>query len=186
MLQVDLPAAFAIGQVCAIMAKDALKKEKDLFANKFLGPVNLFFSCGFAPGGLFLLIGWPAWECMYVTKWFEQPYDRPLCAVAYILFFIVMVLLGNLGFILGHYWYRGNKDKWVIAGSIIGVALALLPFLIKWGIWWDIGTYQEVALNKGGYSFWKPPFFYGWLGIMSYMVVTFAGILLWLRKQSTL
>ena len=184
MLQVDLPAAFAIGQICAIMAKDGLKKEKDLFANKFLGPVNLYLACGFAPGGLFLLIGWPAWECMYVTNWFENPYDRPWCAVAYIGFLLSMILLGNLGFILGHYCYRIKKDKLVIIGSITGIVLKLLPFVLRWGIWWNIGTYQEVVVNKGGYSFWQPPFFYGWLGIMSYMIVTGAITLLWLRKKS--
>ena len=184
MIQVDLPAAFALGQIGAFMARDALKKEKDLFANRFLGPLNCYLSCGFAPGGMFLLVGWPAWECMYITDWFEHPYNRPLAAGAYILFMIIMVLLGNLGFILAHHWYRCNKDRWVTAGITVGIIGALLPFLLKWGIWWDIGTFQEVIRNKGGYSFWTPPFVYGWAGIMSYMAVATTGILLWFKKQN--
>jgi len=62
MIQVDLPAAFAVGQVFSMLSKKYLVKETELFTSKLLGPFNFYLTCGFVPGGLFLLVGWPAWE----------------------------------------------------------------------------------------------------------------------------
>jgi hypothetical protein len=183
MVQVDLPAAFTIGQLLALYSKKYFKKEPDIFKNKLLGPLNLYLSCGFAPAGLFLLICWPAWELMYITNWVENPFNNPLVAGFYIGFGIIMILLGNAGFMLGHYFYRRNKDKLVILGAIIGGALTILPFLLRWGIWWKVGTQLDIETNMG-YSFWQPPFFYGWLIIMSYLVATTVLALLWFKKVS--
>ncbi len=182
MVQVDLPAAFAVGQIFAFLSKDYLKKERSKFTNKLLGPLNCYLSCGFAPGGMFLLIGWPAWEVMYATDWMENPYDKPLVVALYIIFSISMVVLGNFGYILAHHWYQKGKDNWVIYGSIAGVFLTLLPFVLKWGIWWQIGTYAEIQ-SQLGYSFWKPPFFNGWLGIMSYLILCTIGVGVWFKKK---
>jgi hypothetical protein len=149
MIQVDLPAAFTVGQVFALLSKKYLKGEPDIFTNKLLGPLNLYMTCGFSPAGLFLLIGWPAWEIMYITGWVEMPFNRPLVAGFYILFLIAMVLLGNLGFMLAHYWYRKGKDKWVVYGSIAGGILTVLPFLLRWGVWWKVGTLAEIEAGGG-------------------------------------
>lgn len=169
MVQVDIPAAVAIGQVFGILSKDYLRKEPHLVLNRLLGPFNLYATCGFAPGGLFLLVGWPAWELMYATPWFEAPFDRPVAAGAYVLFAVGLVLLANGGFLLAHHWYRTGKDRLVTYGAIVTAALALLPFALHWGVWLDIGTYADVHAG-GGYSFWQPPFFYGWLVIMSFLI----------------
>lgn len=184
MVQVDLPAAFTIGQIYAILAKKYLKAEPDLFNNKLLGPLNLYLSCGFSVVGLFLLIAWPSWEVMYIGSWVEAPFNRPLVAGAYVLFLIVMVILGNVGFILGHHWLRKGKDRLVAAGAIAGGILTALPFLLRWGVWWRVGTYQDITTGAG-YSFWQPPFFYGWLVVMSYLVLTtvWTGIWFWKRKH---
>jgi len=182
MIQVDLPGAFTVGQVFALLAKKYLKGEPDIFTNKLVGPLNVYLTCGFSPAGLFLLFGWPAWEIMYVTAWVENPFNRPLVAGFYVLFLIAMVLLGNLGFMLGHYWYKKGKDKWVVYGAIVGGILTVLPFLLRWGVWWNIGTYAEVTAG-GGYSFWQPPFFHGWLVIMSYLAITTVLTGLWFKKR---
>lgn len=184
MVQVDLPAAFAVGQIFALLSKEYLKKEPRTFTNRLLGPLNFYLSCGFAPGGLFLLVGWPAWELMYATGWAEAPYNRPLAAGFYVLFAVIMVVLGNVGFIMAHRWYQKGKDAWVVYGSISGVALTLLPFLLNWGVWLKIGTYAELA-SRGGYSFWQPPFFSGWLAIMSYLAVCTIGMGIWLSKRGS-
>ncbi len=172
MVQVDLPAAFAVGQIFAGLSRSYLKKDERLFRNRLLGPFNFYLSCAFAPVGMFLLIGWPAWELMYQTGWFENPANRPLAAGAYVLFGIAMMVLGNLGFILAHHWYRKGRDRWVVIGSVVGLVLTLLPFLLRWGIWMKIGTYQEVVEQGAGYSFWSAPFNSGWLVLMSYLVIT--------------
>lgn len=186
MVQVDLPGAFAIGQIFALLSKDYLRQEPNKYAHRLLGPFNLYLSCMYAPVGMFLLIGWPAWEVMYRTGWVEQPYNRPWAAGFYIAFLLAMILIGNVGFILAHHWYRKGRDRWVIAGALIGVFLTLLPFLLRWGVWWRVGTYDEIQAGQG-YSFFEPPFFHGWAVIMSYLVVTTIGMGIWLkRKGSTL
>jgi hypothetical protein len=183
MVQVDLPAAFAVGQVFAFLSKNYLKKEPNLFKNKLTGPLNLYLSCGFSLAGMFLLIGWPSWEVMFTTNWVEDPFNRPLVAGFYILFLVFMILLGNLGFILGHLWYRKGKDKWVIYGSVIGIFLTFLPFLLKWGVWFKIGTYAEIK-SGGGTGFFDPPFFYGWLVIMGYFVLSTVLTGMWFKKTA--
>jgi len=182
MIQVDLPAAFAVGQVMGLLSKNYLKKEPELFKSKLLGAFNFYLACGFVPGGLFLLVGWPAWEGMYATAWTENPFDRPWVAGFYVFFTITMMILGNVGYILAHYWYKKGKDTLVIWGAIIGVLLTGLPFLLKWGVWMNIGTYEQIR-GGTGYNFFQPPFFYGWLAIMSYLFIT--GILtgLWFLKK---
>lgn len=184
MVQVDLPAAFAVGQIFAALSKGYLRKEPQLFTNRLLGPFNVYLSCCFAPVGMFLLIGWPTWEVMYVTDWLEAPFDRPLVAGFYILFGIVMVVLGNVGFILAHHWYRHGRDAWVRIGAIVGLILTILPFLLRFGIWWHVGSYQQVVVEKAGYSFWDPPFFTGWATIMTFMVISLVAMGLWLKKKT--
>jgi hypothetical protein len=178
MIQVDLPAAFAIGQTFSLLSKKYLKKESDILTGKLLGPFNLYLSCGFALGGLFLLVGWPAWEGMYTVQWLENTFDNPGVAALYVFFYMGMILLGNAGFMLGHYFYQKNRDNWVIGGIIIGVILTLLPFALRWGCWMRIGTFDAVTAG-GGYSFGKPPFFIGWLVMMLYLFGAGIGAGIW-------
>jgi len=171
MVQVDLPAAFAVGQVYALLSRRYLAKDGRLFSNRLLGPFNVFLSCVYAPVGMFLLIGWPAWEVMYVCPWPERPFDRPWVAGFYVLFAIVMVLLGNVGFVLAHHWIRKGRLVLVKIGAAVGVGLTVLPFLIEWGVWSRVGTYREVVEEGGGYPFGEAPFFSGWLVVISYLIV---------------
>jgi len=183
MIQVDLPAAFTIGQGFALISGSYLRKETQLFTSRLLGPFNIYLVSGFAVGGMFLLTGWPAWEFMYKYQWIENTFDNPLVAGFYILFLIAMIILGNVGYILGHYFILQGKSRYSWYGLILGLILTFLPFLLDWGIWNRIGSYAQVQQGEG-YSFFSPPFFHGWLGIMSYMLV--AGVLfgIWFYKMS--
>lgn len=185
MIQVDLPAAFTLGQIFAMLSKKYLKKTPEKFTNKLLGPFNIYISCGFLPGAMYLLVGWPAWEAMYVTGWVEKTYNKPFVAGFYVLFMASLILLGNIGYILGHYCYLKGKDKLVIYGSIIGAVLTLIPFILRWGVWWEIGTYAQIQANKG-YSFFKNPFFGGWLFVMCYVTVATLLIGLWFKKKGSM
>jgi hypothetical protein len=180
MVQVDLPAAFAIGQVFAALSRRYLQQEPHLFSHRLLGPFNFFMACCYVPVGMFLLIGWPAWEIMYVSDWLDNPFDRPAVAGFYVAFGVVMMLLGNAGFILAHHWYRQGRAAWVRIGIGVGALLTGLPFLLKWGVWMQVGTHAAVQGGRG-YSFWDAPFFHGWLVIMSLMVVSIVGMGLILR-----
>ena len=130
-----------------------------------------------------MLVGWPAWEYMYKEQWIENAYNHPLIAGFYIAFVIAMILLGNFGYMLGHYCYQKKKDNFVILGLIVSLVLTFLPFLLNWGKWLKIGTYEEIMAGES-YSFWSAPFFYGWLGIISFMVL--AGVLsgIWFINKS--
>lgn len=180
-VQVDLPGAFTVGQIFALLSQKYLKGEPDIFKSKLLGPFNVYLSCCYSLAGLFLMIGWPAWEVMYVSAWVENPFNRPLAVSFYVLFLVAMVLLGNIGYILAHHWYKKGKDKWVVYGSIIGAILTVLPFLLKWGVWWKVGTFAEKEAGAG-YSFWQPPFIYGWMVFMGWLLIgtILAGI--WFKK----
>ena len=180
MVQVDIPGAFTLGQIFAFVGGKLLKKEPGLTQNRLLGPFNIYFTIGFIPVGMFFMTGWPSWEVMYITGWVENTFNQPFVAGFYIAFMVVMILLGNAGFMLGHFWYRKGKDNFVIIGIIAGVILTLLPFLLRWGVWWKIGTFTEI--QKGlGYSFFEPPFIFSWLFIMLYMVAaTILGVF-WMR-----
>ncbi|NIM12187.1 MAG: hypothetical protein GTO45_08750 [Candidatus Aminicenantes bacterium] len=181
MVQVDLPGAFAVGQIFALLSKKYLKGEPDIFKSRLLGPLNLYLSCCYSFAALYLMIGWPAWEVMYAASWVENPYNRPLVVGFYVLFLVVMVFLGNLGYMLGHHWYRKGKDKWVVYGSIIGIILTFLPFIVKYGVWWKVGTYAEVEAG-GGTSFFQPPFFHGWLVVMGYFFIMTILTGIWFKK----
>ncbi|MBF0587759.1 MAG: hypothetical protein HQL53_01375 [Magnetococcales bacterium] len=185
MVQVDLPAAFVVGQLFAALSSEYLRKEPRLFTNRLTGPVNLFMICFFVPVGI-LMIGWPTWEVMYITDWLEGPYNRPLAAGFYVLFGIVMVLLANVGFMLGHHWYREGRDKWVRNSIILGFGLTVLPFLLRWGVWLKVDMYQEMVVEGGGYPFWEAPFFSGWIVMMSSMVIGFVVMVRWLKKRAPL
>lgn len=171
MVQVDLPAAFTVGQVFAALSQTYLRREPRLFGHRLLGPLNFFLACFFAPVGMFLMIGWPAWEVMYTTSWVEQPFDRPWVAAFYVVFGVIMVVLGNAGYILAHHWYRTGRALWVRVAIAVGAVATVSPFLLRWGTWTRIGSFAEVQAG-GGYSFWRSPFFPGWLAFMSMMAVS--------------
>ncbi len=145
--------------------------------------LNVYLSCGFVPGGLYLISAYPAWEAMYKTGWLDTPFDNPPVAYFTVFFVMLMVLLGNAGYLVGHWCYRHGREKivpWTIAAAVF---LTLLPFLLNWGVWMRVGTYEAV-MGGGGYSFWEAPFFYGWAIIMSWLSVTTVAAGVWFKKRA--
>lgn len=181
MIQVDLPAAFAVGQIYAFLSSDYLRKEKRFFTSKPLGMLNFYLSCGFVPGGLYLISAYPAWEAMYKTGLLDTPFNNPPVAYFTLFFVMMMVLLGNAGYLIGHWCYRNGKGKIVPITIAAAIFLTVLPFLLNWGVWMKIGTYEEV-ISGGGYSFWEPPFFYGWAIIMSWLTLTSITTGIWFKN----
>jgi hypothetical protein len=111
---------------------------------------------------------------MYVSGWFEKTYNNPPVGVFYIAFMMIMVLLGNAGYIVSHYLYQKGKDKTVTLIAWIAGFLTILPFLLRWGVWWHVGTFDMIQKGSG-YSFFQPPFFYSWLGLMLYFLFATIG-----------
>ncbi|MGA1874146.1 MAG: hypothetical protein ACMUIA_00900 [bacterium] len=72
-VQVELPAALAMGQVLAMAGKKSLKTGQKAVRNRFLLLTNWYMSLIFGTTGFFLLVGWPGWETMYRWAWVENP-----------------------------------------------------------------------------------------------------------------
>ena len=171
MFHVNIPACLTIGLVFSFISKKLLKQEAELFHHGLLGPFNIYITCGFVPAGMFFLTGWASWEVMYITGWLENTFDRPLVAGFYVVFYVLMIVLSNTGFILGHYWIKKGKETYIIIGIISGALLTFVAFILRLGAWWKIGTYAEIQQGMG-YSFFKAPFIIGWLIIMFYLAMT--------------
>jgi hypothetical protein len=186
MVQVDLPGAFAAGQLMAILSKKYLKTEQDRFTHRLMGPIGWYFALMFSPVGMFLLTGWPAWEGMYWWEWVERPAFNPSVAFFYIFFYLVMILLGNGSYILAHHFYLKGQDKVVNFLALTGVILTLLPFFLWPFTWYYVGTYAQYHAVPGtmGTIFNTPSFFYPWLTVMSYLAVSTVLFALWLKRYS--
>ena len=173
MIQVDLPGAFAAGQIFAVLSKRYLKKEESKFTHRMMGPISWYFALMYAPVGMFLLIGWPAWEGMFWWKWVEEPAFNSPVAFFYIGFYFAMILIGHASYILGHTLYRQGKDKIVNVLAIVGVIITLLPFVLWPFTWSQVGTYDQyhVVPRETTAMFSTPSFFYPWLIIMGYFLI---------------
>lgn len=186
MVQVDIPAAFAVGQILAILSKRYLKKENLKFFHKLMGPLNWYYTFIFAPVGMFLLVGWPGWECMYWWKWVERPMFNPFIALFYVLFYMSMVAIGNFSYILAHHLYLKGKEKIVNILTVIGLIGTVLPFILWPFTWFHVGTYDQYhAVPRQTTSMFKTPsFFYPWLFIMGFFVIGTLGFCFWLKKKA--
>lgn len=143
MVQVDVPAAFAMGQVYALIAKQSLSKEPSLLGNRFITLNNWYVTLILAPVGLFLLVGWPGWETMYRWSWVESVQFHPFTALFYILFLAAMVIIGNAGFIIAHRLYLRNKDQTAKKLLVVSIIISLSAFLIDINAPFSIGTFEE-------------------------------------------
>ncbi|MES9906830.1 MAG: hypothetical protein ABW168_29645 [Sedimenticola sp.] len=102
----------------------------------------------------------------------------------YVFFVILMVLLGNAGYILAHAWLRQSRDKQVRLVAIISLFLTILPFLLQWGVWTKVDSYAQVIEAGADYYDWmQPPFHYGWAAIMRYITVATLLMGIWMKRR---
>ena len=186
MIQVDIPGAFAAGQIFAVLSKKYLKKEQREFTHRLSGPIGWYFSLIYAPIGMFLLFGWPAWEGMYWWEWVEKPAFNAPVAFFYIFFYIAMIVIGNLSYVLGHRLYKKGQDQTVNILTVIGVIITILPFFIWPLTWYHVGTYAQYHADPRETTSMlsTPSFLYSWLLIMGYFAIASVLFGLWLRKYS--
>lgn len=187
MVQVDLPGAFAAGQIFAILSKNYLKKEPNKLTHRLIGPIGWYFALIFAPVGMFLLFGWPAWESMYWWKWVEQPAFNPPIAFFYLSFYLAMIIIGNISYILGHSLYQKGKDKTVNILALLGSIATILPFFLWPLTWYHVGTYSQYhSIPRDTTTmFGTPSFFFPWLYVMSYLTIGSVIFGLWIKRFST-
>lgn len=186
MVQVDLPGAFAAGQIFALLSRNYLQKEENRFDHRLMGPIGLYFALIYAPIGMFLLFGWPAWESMYWWEWVERPAFNPPVTFFYISFYLSMILIGNASYIIGHSLYLMGKDKIVNILVIIGIVATLLPFILWPFTWYHVGTYAQYhAVPKQTTTMFNAPsFFFSWLVVMGYFTIATVIFGIWIRRYS--
>jgi hypothetical protein len=178
MVQVDIPAAFAMGQLLAMVGRKSLKTGQPSVRDRFLVLTNWYTSLILGTTGLFLLVGWPGWETMYQWSWVENPQFKPMVALFYIVFLVLMVILGNAGFLMSYRLIRSNREalaKTILALSVIGT---FAPFLIDIKAPFYIGTYQQYHAGQASLIF-NSPFICSWFGIMLFWVI---GSIVFVRK----
>jgi hypothetical protein len=185
-VQVDIPAAFAAGQIFAMLSREYLAGEKDLFTHRLAGPVAAYFSVMFTPPALFLLICWPAWESMYQWEWVEHPAMDPTVSFFYIGFYMSMVIIGCGSYVTAHSLYRRGKDLFVKAAAITGVIIAVLPFFIHPFTWYYVSTYARYhgVPRTTTTMFSNASFFFSWLAVMGFALISSVYFGMWLRKTS--
>ena len=170
MVQVDIPAAFVMGQVYALVAQKSLKKEPSYYENRFLVMVNWYMSLILGPTGLFLLLGWPGWETMYQWGWIETPQFRPFVALFYIFFLMIMVVLGNVGFIFTHWLIRQNKIEIAKILLVFSIILTFSAFIIDIKALFFVGTYEAYHRHTAKFILGSS-FIFSWFIIMSYWII---------------
>jgi hypothetical protein len=178
MVQVDIPAAFAMGQLLAVVGRKSLKTGQPSVRDRFLLLTNWYTSLILGTTGLFLLVGWPGWETMYQWAWVENPQFKPMVALFYIVFLVLMIALGNAGFLMSYRLIRSNRDslaKAILALSVIGT---FAPFLIDIKAPFYIGTYQQYHTGRALLVF-NSSFIFSWFGIMLFWVI---GSVVFVRK----
>jgi len=188
MVQVDLPGAFAVGQILAWLSRSYLKSVKPRFTHRLMGPVAAYFSIVFAPIGMFLLFGWPGWESMYWWSWIERPSFHPWVAGFYVLFYLAMILIGLGSYMVGHKLIRKRKTAAVAVLSGAGIVLTLLPFFLWPMTWYHVGTYAEYhAIPRLTTTmFGTPSFFFAWLIAIGWLSIGTIFFCLWIRRFSSL
>lgn len=187
MLQVDLPGAFALGQVFAIISKKYLEKNKNRFTHQLMGPISWYFALVYAPIGMFALVSWPAWETMYWWEWIEHPDFNPAVAFFYVAFYMSMILLGIISYILAHSLLLSSKDRTVNVLAILGAIAAFLPFFLWPDNWYYIGTYAQfnAAPRQATIILKTPSFLFPGLLAIGYFVIGTVFFGFWLKKYSS-
>ena len=79
MVQLDIPAAFAVSMFFVDVARKPLKHEAEKTPDqpskayyRFLFRSIFFAAFVVSPAGLYLLAGWPGWEQLYWSRRFEN------------------------------------------------------------------------------------------------------------------
>lgn len=186
MVQVDIPGAFAAGQIFAVLSREYLKQEESRLTHRLGGPIVTYFSLMFAPVGLFLLICWPAWESMYWWEWVQRPATDPLVSFFYIGFYFAMIVIGVASYALAHTLYRQGRERTVLVLAAAGVVATLLPFILWPFTWYHVGTYADyhAVPKRTTVMFHTPAFFNSWLVIMGYFFAASIAFGLWIKRFS--
>lgn len=199
MVQLDIPAAFAVSQLFAYLGRKKIKNEaaesgdkKPLIYYRYLFYSVFFSSVVIVPAGLYLVCGWPGWEQIYWSRRFEEVIHTGwVNALFPTLFILCIVLAGYFGFRLAYRWIVGGKERYVIPTAVGVLVVAAVVVAVCYPSFILVGTYDQYH-NLNGETraamakVWKNAydFGYGWLGVMIFFSLSMIYALRKLLKEN--
>ncbi len=133
MVQMDIPAAFAFAQLFAWCGRKKLAQEEPSSFSRYTA-ISVAYALGvIAPCALYLYGGWPEWETMY---WFRSVrmetsnFGDARLALFGPLFIAMLALASGGSFLLAHQWIRTGRERRVLVGIVIGLALSIGVVLV--------------------------------------------------------
>ena len=199
MVQLDIPAAFAVSMFFVDMGRSALKQEAELTPDRpskayyrFLFRSLFFAAFVVCPSGLYLLCGWPGWEQLYWSQRFENLILQGWQNALFPAFFIMGIVLASyLGYIVGYRLLIAGKEKYIrpIYLGVLGVSC--IPVLLSYPAFLLVGTYDQyhnlnTQTRDAMKAVWNNPYDFGvaWLGVMVYFVAALVYFFLKIRNEN--
>jgi hypothetical protein len=137
MVQIDIPIAFAVGQMLADAANQQLRTTRPAPYFRALAYTNMFTGLFFAPIPMYFLIDYFGWETTYMC----DPLGLTRFFIPIVLF--ALMLAANLGFWLSKALIRKGRD-WI--GRVIYVLIWIYSLAWIVGNWprsTRLGTYAQ-------------------------------------------
>ncbi len=182
MVQIDIPIAFAVGQMLADAASRQLQTRKPEPYYRTLAITNIYTGLFFAPIPIYFLIDYFGWETTYmydperVTRFF----------VPIVLF--TLMLAANLGFWLSN-WLIGKGRAMVGRGIYILIWLYSLGWIFgNWPRSTRLGTYAEYHTAREtmvrAWDVSRDPFFFILIATLIIFAVPLVLLMRHLRREA--
>lgn len=176
MVQIDIPAAFIFSQFYLDVGKKLIQHDaagdpasRNPTYYRFLVRSLVFAGAVIAPGGIYLLSGYPGWEQIYWSSRPENVVFNWVNALIPALFVALIVGGGYLGHYLGYRWVVQGKIK-LLRASYLGVlAVVAVVVLSCYPSWTLMGTYHQYHHNRSAMTpVWQNPhgFSIAWILVM--------------------
>lgn len=185
MLAIDIPISVLSGLALAEAGKGLLKSG-DPEKSRFMRTTVILFAVFFiTPIPFYFFLGWPAWETNFLWRWPDHIHDSPLRASVSFVIFILTVGPTYLGFEIGRYLIKKEREGVVRIGYIsMGILVGIIVFLTR-DITFNIASTYSRYEAKEFYSFWSHPFFTGWLIVTIYFWGSLFIFYRWLKKRGS-
>ena len=166
MVQIDIPIAFAVGQMLADAANRQLRTGQREHYYRALAHTNIFTGLFFAPIPIYFLVDYFGWETTYMVN----PERVTRFFIPIVLF--VLLLAANLGFWLSNALIQKGRAA---VGRIVYILIWVYALAWIFGTWprsTRIGTYaqyhtaRETMIRVWDVS--KDPFF--WILIVTLVI----------------
>jgi hypothetical protein len=182
MVQIDVPAAFAIGSFFADAAHKKLQSGDPAQLYRAAFKNNLFQIFFFLWIPLYFIMNFFGWETTY--KWWTA--DSVAAYPLFIpVFTVVFLAAGNVGFFLGARLIRGGM-VWVNRIIYIGIAIYSTIWVFgQTSRTFQVGTFSQWAAHKSVLFYDDPTFLKAFIIVMVVWAVGVIGFFLNLRSESS-